>query len=54
MSTANFVIEEPQWHVSTFHPGRLGLRKVMGDLEANIMEIIWTWGSATVRQVHIG
>ena len=28
--------------ISTFHPDRPGIRKVLGDLEAEIMEFIWT------------
>ena len=35
-----------------FDPKEKGLRQVLGDLEADIMEIIWQMGKATVRQVH--
>jgi predicted transcriptional regulator len=28
--------------VSVFHPDRPGIRKVLGDLEAEIMELVWT------------
>lgn len=35
-----------------FRPGEKGLRKVFGDLEADIMELIWAHGSATVADVH--
>ncbi len=28
--------------ISTFHPDRPGIRKVLGDLEAEIMEFVWT------------
>ena len=28
--------------ISTFHPYRPGIRKVLGDLEAEIMEFIWS------------
>lgn len=52
MTTANLVMEQKDWHVSTFRPDRKGLRKVLGDLEADIMDIVWAWGTATVRQVH--
>ena len=31
---------EPE--ISVFHPGRSGIRQVLGDLEAEIMELIWT------------
>ena len=27
--------------ISVFHPGRAGIRQVLGDLEAEIMELIW-------------
>ncbi len=30
---------EPE--ISVFHPGRAGIRQVLGDLEAEIMELIW-------------
>ena len=30
---------EPE--ISVFRPDRLGIRKVLGDLEAEIMELIW-------------
>ncbi len=36
----------------TFDPNKRGLRKILGDLEAQIMEIIWAQGETTVRQVH--
>lgn len=39
---------------SAFHPNRTGLRKLLGDLEADIMQVIWSRGDAevTVREVH--
>ena len=39
---------------SAFHVGRPGLRKLLGDLEADIMEEIWRRGDAevAVRDVH--
>ena len=33
-------------------PGKRGLRKVLGDLEHDIMAVLWKGGEATVRQVH--
>ena len=38
----------------TFHPGRPGLRKLLGDLEADIMQAVWTRGQGpvTVREIH--
>lgn len=37
-----------------FHLGRTGLRKLLGDLEADIMQAVWSQGDAaiTVREVH--
>ena len=26
----------------TFHPEKKGLRKILGDLETDVMEIVWT------------
>ncbi len=43
---------EPE--ISVFHPDRPGIRKVLGDLEAEIMEIVWgrpTDEGTTVRDV---
>lgn len=36
----------------TFDPAKKGLRKILGDLEAEIMETLWNKGDLTVRQVH--
>ena len=33
-------------------PGKRGLRKILGDLEHDIMAVLWDRGKATVRQVH--
>lgn len=35
-----------------FKPQRDGLKQVLGDLEADIMEYVWIKGSCTVRDVH--
>ena len=43
---------EPEF--SVFHPDRPGIRKVLGDLEAEIMELIWAYQPGegiTVRDV---
>ncbi|MCL4545430.1 MAG: BlaI/MecI/CopY family transcriptional regulator, partial [Chloroflexi bacterium] len=32
---------EPELDIGTFRPDRPGVRKVLGDLEAEIMELIW-------------
>jgi len=37
-----------------FRPGKDGLRQILGDLEADIMEFVWTRGQCTVRDVHDG
>lgn len=37
---------------TVFRPERKGLRKVFGDLEADVMETIWAHGPATVADVH--
>ncbi len=48
--------EEPE--ISVFRPDRKGVRKVLGDLEADIMEYIWEKvpserpGGLTVREVY--
>ncbi|HUR06652.1 MAG TPA: BlaI/MecI/CopY family transcriptional regulator [Nonomuraea sp.] len=36
----------------TFDPSKKGLRKILGDLEADVMEAIWVLGTATVHDVH--
>jgi predicted transcriptional regulator len=36
----------------TFDPHKKGLRKILGDLETDIMEIVWARGEITVRQVY--
>lgn len=37
-----------------FHPGRSGLKKLLGELEADIMQVVWAHGAEpiTVREVH--
>jgi predicted transcriptional regulator len=36
----------------TFDPRKKGLRKILGDLETDVMEAIWARGRATVHDVH--
>jgi predicted transcriptional regulator len=36
----------------TFDPHQKGLRKILGDLETDIMEIVWAKGEITVREVY--
>lgn len=42
----------PKPVVPDFKPQRDGLKQVLGDLEADIMEYVWVKGSCTVRDVH--
>ena len=45
---------QPDPEITVFHPDRPGLRKVLGDLEAEIMEIVWArpvGEGITVREV---
>ncbi|MFQ5738730.1 MAG: BlaI/MecI/CopY family transcriptional regulator [Acidobacteriota bacterium] len=36
----------------SFDPRKKGLKRVLGELESQIMEILWSLSEATVRQVH--
>ena len=36
----------------TFNPGKKGLRRILGDLETEIMELLWANGEMSVRTVH--
>ena len=38
--------------ISDFKPHKLGFSKVLGDLEAEVMKIMWHKEKATVREVH--
>lgn len=38
--------------ISDFKPHKIGLRKVLGDLEADIMQIVWQEEKSTVRDVY--
>lgn len=38
--------------ISDFKPHKDGLRKVLGDLEADVMQIIWQEEKSTVRDVY--
>lgn len=35
-----------------FDPSKRGIRQVLGELEADIMEVLWAHGPASVRAVH--
>lgn len=44
----------PDFDFHTIHTDRLGIRKALGDLEADVMEFIWSCGPSrglTVREV---
>lgn len=45
----------PEPDVSVFRPSRPGIRKVLGDLEAEIMELVWArpvGQGSTVREIY--
>ena len=45
-------MDTPYANGFVYNPNKKGLRKVLGNLEADIMEILWDWGRGTVREVH--
>ena len=42
----------PKDYLFTFNPNNKGLRKILGDLEADVMETVWAKGEVTVRDVY--
>lgn len=38
--------------ISDFKPHKMGLKKVLGDLEAEVMKVIWKQERSTVREVY--
>lgn len=38
--------------IGDFRPQKTGIRQVLGELEADIMEYIWEHGACTVKTVH--
>ncbi|PKM80724.1 MAG: CopY family transcriptional regulator [Firmicutes bacterium HGW-Firmicutes-14] len=38
--------------ISDFKPHKMGYTKVFGELEAEVMKLIWAAGSATVREIY--
>jgi predicted transcriptional regulator len=38
--------------INNLNPNRVGLRKILGDLEADVMDVLWLRRQATVREVH--
>ncbi len=38
--------------IRNLNPNRVGLRKILGDLEADVMGVVWQRKQATVREVH--
>lgn len=46
---------DPEPDIHLVNMAKPGIRKVLGDLEAEVMEIMWAWpiaAGATVREVH--
>lgn len=41
-----------RFKVSSLRPAESGIRKVLGDLEADIMEIVWQKDISSVREVY--
>lgn len=41
-----------RFKLSSFRPAELGVRKALGDLEADIMELMWQRDIASVREIH--
>lgn len=41
-----------KYSIGEFKPSKKGLGKVLGHLEAAVMEIMWQQGEASVRDVH--
>jgi len=39
-------------YASDFKPYKQGLAQVLGELESEVMEIVWARGEASVREVH--
>ena len=38
--------------ISDFKPHKIGLKKVLGDLEAEVMKVVWKKEQSTVRDVY--
>ena len=38
--------------ISDFKPHKIGLKKVLGDLEAEVMKVVWKQEKSTVREVY--
>jgi len=41
-----------KFKVGSFRPSESGIRKALGDLEADIMELVWERETASVRDIH--
>ena len=39
-------------YISDFKPHKIGFKKVLGDLEADVMQVIWRNNEMTVRDVY--
>lgn len=41
-----------RFKLSSFRPAESGIRKALGDLEADIMELVWQKDITSVREIH--
>ncbi|MDI6816204.1 MAG: BlaI/MecI/CopY family transcriptional regulator [Actinomycetota bacterium] len=41
-----------RFKLGSFRPSESGVRKMLGDLEADIMELVWEKDQASVREIH--
>ncbi|MDP2210900.1 MAG: BlaI/MecI/CopY family transcriptional regulator, partial [Candidatus Aquicultor sp.] len=41
-----------RFKLGSFRPSESGVRKMLGDLEADIMELVWEKDLASVREIH--
>ncbi|MBS3909752.1 MAG: BlaI/MecI/CopY family transcriptional regulator [Actinobacteria bacterium] len=41
-----------RFKLGSFRPAESGVRKMLGDLEADIMELVWEKDPASVREIH--
>jgi len=50
VNTGGFEMEHLK--LSSFRPDKDGVKKALGDLEAEVMELMWERGEASVRDIH--
>ncbi len=51
MASRRTLVASPDQHTIMFNPDKQGIRKIFGNLEADIMDIMWSLGRARVRDV---